>query len=441
MRVSWLPWRWTWQIFGNCLCSLPERLHSVVIQRLPQEMIIALQKAQLSETQPVGACFCRFLIVCFFGWLRSCSPFPQGLRSCASYRCQPLRIYSRSSVTGQGASALSCASTGLMVLQVLLSIVFAAAVSWCLLNVMIPGLRLHLLDQPNARSSHHHPIPRGGGVSFVLVSCVASVLAWVNSASSASVSLPLVVSPLLALPLALVGFWDDCHRVPATWRFGAQIVLALVVILFSPLVSFFFGLLSLLVLLVIAISVAAVINFTNFMDGLDGLVAGCMAVAMTSAAIQLSAPLPIWVLVGALLGFLLWNWSPAKVFMGDVGSTFLGAVFAVLVLQSRTWPEAFGLLLVATPLLGDACLCVLRRLMHGQRVFQAHRLHLYQRLHQGGWPHARVSSHYIAATAVLAFALIWGGLHWVITLAALQLLLGFWLDQKVAVPFAVASRH
>ena len=104
-----------------------------------------------------------------------------------------------------------------------------------------------------------------------------------------------------------------------------------------------------------------------------------------------------------------------------------------------TQPHALGLLLVATPLLADACLCVLRRLIAGQRVFQAHRLHLFQRLHQAGWPHARVSSLYISATAVLAVALLAGGLPWVLSLAVAELFAGFWLDQRVAVPFLVAS--
>jgi len=175
------------------------------------------------------------------------------------------------------------------------------------------------------------------------------------------------------------------------------------------------------------------------MDGLDGLVVGCMAVALAAAALRLAAPWPIWALVGSLLGFLLWNWSPAKVFMGDVGSTFLGAVFAGLVLQAPSWPEALGLLLVATPLLGDACFCVPRRWLAGQPVFQAHRLHLFQRLHQAGWPHARVSSFYIAGTAVLAASLLSGGWPWVMGLAVVELLVGFWLDRHVAVPFAVAS--
>ena len=181
-------------------------------------------------------------------------------------------------------------------------------------------------------------------------------------------------------------------------------------------------------------------DFASFIDGLEGLVAGCMAVTIVTLSLELTAPWPLWALVGSLLGFLLWNWSPAKVFMGDVGSTFLGAVFAGLVLQASSWPEAFGYLLVATPLLGDACFCVPRRLLAGQRVFQAHRLHLFQRLHQAGWPHARVSLTTIAATAVLAVAMLAGGWPWVFGLAVVELLVGVWLDQRVAVPFAVASQ-
>jgi UDP-N-acetylmuramyl pentapeptide phosphotransferase/UDP-N-acetylglucosamine-1-phosphate transferase len=232
-----------------------------------------------------------------------------------------------------------------------------------------------------------------------------------------------------------VGFVDDRHSLPAALRYGVQVATALVLLLISPWHLTSIGLLPWLLLLIAS---TAVINFTNFMDGLDGLVAGCMTVLFSVAAF---AGMPaLWPLVGALLGFLIWNWSPAKVFMGDVGSTFLGAVFAGVVLRAPSWPEALALLLVATPLLGDAFLCVPRRLLAGQQVFQAHRLHLFQRLHQAGWPHARVSSLYIGATAVLAVALLSGGWPWLITLSAFELLLGIWLDQRVAVPFAISSR-
>ena len=314
-----------------------------------------------------------------------------------------------------------------------------AVASWFLLRALIPILRLRLLDHPNDRSCHSQPTPRGGGVTFLLFASFASVLTLLFSPSVESQLLTLYCAPLLALPLALVGFIDDRQNLPATWRYVVQLVTSLVVILLSPLVASSFIFPPLLALLVIAVT--AVINFTNFMDGLDGLLAGCMFVIITSAAIQLSAPIPIWASVGSLLGFLVLNWSPAKVFMGDVGSTFLGAVFCVLVLHADTWFEALSLLLVATPLLGDAFLCVLRRLLDGQRIFQAHRLHLFQRLHQAGWSHARVSSLYIVATTLLALALLFAGLPWVIHLAALELFIGFWLDQQVAVPFALASRH
>ena len=303
-----------------------------------------------------------------------------------------------------------------------LAVASAAALTWGILRALIPLLRRRLLDQPNARSSHSLPTPRGGGLAFVLVGspAVAFLGGWL---------------PVLCLPLALVGFLDDRHNLPAALRYGVQVATALVLLLISPWHLPSIGLLPWLLLLIAG---TAVINFTNFMDGLDGLVAGCMSVLFSVAAFT-GMP-ALWPLVGALLGFLIWNWSPAKVFMGDVGSTFLGAVFAGVVLRAPSWPESLGLLLVATPLLGDAFLCVPRRLLAGQQVLQAHRLHLFQRLHQAGWPHARVSSLYIGATAVLAIALLWGGLPWVLALAALELLLGVWLDQRVAVPFAVASR-
>ena len=321
------------------------------------------------------------------------------------------------------------------------SIASGAASSWLLLRAFFRQLRRNLLDQPNARSSHCQPTPRGGGIAFVAVSSVSSGLTLVSGQWAAVVGLP-----LLAAPLAVIGFLDDRHNLPASWRYVVQLITAALMLGFSPLIqsvdpsvaSGNWLLLPALALLVIAIT--AVINFTNFMDGLDGLVAGCMAVAIAALCLALKAPWSTWALVGSLLGFLLWNWSPAKVFMGDVGSTFLGAVFAGLVLQTSSWPEAWCALLLATPLLADACICVPRRLLAGQRVFQAHRLHLFQRLHQAGWPHARVSLTYIAATAVLAVALLAGGLPWVCGVSVCELLLGVWLDKRLAVPFAEASK-
>ena len=321
----------------------------------------------------------------------------------------------------------------LMLLPVAFCLALSAASCWILLRALIPKLTRRLLDQPNARSSHRQPTPRGGGLAFVVVSAGSSLIALVGAVTPSPAPLQSVLA-LVALPLAVVGLLDDRLNLPSSRRYVVQLLTASFILWLSP-ISFPWQMLPLLI-----VAITAVINFTNFMDGLDGLVAGCMAVAIGALAIALAAPLPVWALVGSLLGFLLWNWSPAKVFMGDVGSTFLGAVFAGLVLQAKTWPEALGLLMVATPLLGDACLCVPRRLLAGQRVFQAHRLHLFQRLHQAGWPHAHVSTLYVTATAVLSLALLIGGSPWVVVLAVLELLVGFLLDRHVAVPFAVASQ-
>lgn len=268
-------------------------------------------------------------------------------------------------------------------------------------------------------------------MAFVVVTVLASASVLLRGHQPGAV---ISWFPVLVLPLAVVGFLDDQHNLSAGLRYGVQMGTASLVILCCALP------IPWLALPLLLIAITAVINFINFMDGLDGLVAGCMAVAISATAFALSAPWSIWALVGSLLGFLAWNWSPAKVFMGDVGSTFLGALFACLVLQASSWSEALGLLLVVTPLLADACLCVLRRLLAGQRVFEAHRLHLFQRLNQAGWPHARVSLTYIVATATLAVAMLVGGWPWVFGLALVELLVGVWLDQCVAVPFAVASQ-
>jgi Fuc2NAc and GlcNAc transferase len=291
-----------------------------------------------------------------------------------------------------------------------------------LLHLLLPLLRHALVDQPNARSSHQRPTPRGGGLAFVLVGSGLAPLAgggwpaWI---------------PLLCLPLALVGLLDDRLKLPAAGRYGIQIATAVALVAITPLPLVWW------LIPVAWFAVTAVINFVNFSDGLDGLVAGCASVLLSVAALAMAPTggngvLP---LIGALLSFLVWNWSPARVFMGDVGSTFLGAVIAGMVLQQATPAMALGLLLAGFPLLGDPCLCVLRRWKAGQPIFQAHRLHLYQRLHQAGWPHSQVALLYIGATALLGGALLVQGLALELGLLLVQLAMGLWLDRHHAVPF------
>ena len=301
----------------------------------------------------------------------------------------------------------------------------AGAASWLLLRALIPQLKQRLLDQPNERSAHTTPTPRGGGVAFVLVTLLFSSLLLLAGPT------PALWIPWICAPLALVGLLDDRLNLPALLRYGIQILTAIALLLPTALPT---PLWPLLCGPLVVIAVTAVINFVNFTDGLDGLVAGCMGISL--AAVALDGASGLWPLVGALTGFLMWNWAPAKVFMGDVGSTFVGAVFAGMVLQASSWPQALAMLLLATPLLADACLCVIRRAAAGQRIFQAHRLHLFQRLHRAGWPHQNVAGLYAGATAVLAVLQLTLGLGCVLVGAVAVISAGLWLDKKEAVPFA-----
>ena len=301
----------------------------------------------------------------------------------------------------------------------------AGAASWLLLRTLIPQLKQRLLDQPNDRSAHTTPTPRGGGVAFVLVTLLFSSLLLPAGPT------PALWIPWICAPLALVGLLDDRLNLPALLRYGIQILTAIALLLPTALPTPFWPWLC---GPLVVIAVTAVINFVNFTDGLDGLVAGCMSISL--AAMALDGVSGLWPLVGALTGFLMWNWAPAKVFMGDVGSTFLGAVLAGMVLQANSWPQALAMLLLATPLLADACLCVLRRAAAGQRIFQAHRLHLFQRLHQAGWSHQKVAGFYAGATAFLAVLQLTIGLGGILIGAAAVIGLGLWLNKKEAIPFS-----
>ena len=296
-----------------------------------------------------------------------------------------------------------------------------------LLHLLIPKLRIRLIDMPNERSSHNSPKPTGGGIVFVIV---GSIFAYIKGS----------YIPLICLPLALVGFLDDLYFLRASIRYAIQFLTALSLLYVSPLfesiyssVDIFF---SVPLFFISAVCITAIINFSNFMDGLDGLLAGCMIVLfILTSLLSQSAIAP---LIGALIVFLIWNWSPSKVFMGDVGSTFLGAVFSGVILQSNNWIDLLGALFVASPLLLDSSICVIRRYFAKQNIFEPHSLHLFQRLHQSGWSHASVSIVYILTTIILAINYMLFGLNLVIFLTFIISIIGIWLDRKYAIPFSIS---
>ena len=300
----------------------------------------------------------------------------------------------------------------------------SALITFYLIKRCLPLLGKYLLDKPNERSSHLKAKPRGGGIIFVFIGSLFSLFAGNNI-------------PIICLPLAIVGIIDDLSNLSPLKRYFAQIITVLVLFyftIFSDLQIFDFPNYYLLIIyLFLIIGGTAIINFTNFMDGIDGLVGGCFTVIFISAA--LVNDISILPLSGAVFGFLILNWYPSKVFMGDAGSTFLGAVLTGLVYNCSDFLSFISLILISSPLLIDATVCLIRRYLDNQNIFRPHKLHLYQRLSQAGLSHSRVSSIYIMTTLILFISYQFYGLNALFISFLITLLIGIYLDMFVALPF------
>jgi Fuc2NAc and GlcNAc transferase len=246
-----------------------------------------------------------------------------------------------------------------------------------------------LLDVPNARSSHSEPTPRGGGLAVVLAFAPAvAVLFRVGGISFGDM---MALSGGLAV--AGIGFWDDHRHVPAGWRMAAHFAAAAWALCWLGGISQLamdgqYLVLGWLGSAIAVIFIVWMLNLFNFMDGIDGIAgAETVFVATAAAGLLLLGPgegrhaLPLGVLAFAVAGFLIWNWPPAKIFMGDVGSGYLGfllGVFAVLTAITRELSLVVWLILSGVFFV-DATFTLLRRISSGQRWYDAHRSHAYQR--------------------------------------------------------------
>ncbi len=292
------------------------------------------------------------------------------------------------------------------ILLTILSYLLVTLIRWFALSRQI-------IDHPNQRSSHVTPTPRGGGLAIVVLTLGSAVLAMVDVELS-----HMLVYLGCGIVIAILGWRDDTHSLSARVRFAVQGLVAAVSIYglgyFKVVTIPLFGELQLGVvgIVITFLWIVGLTNAYNFMDGIDGIAggvafAGALGWMLLAANTRNDFVFSLALVVAASsLGFLGHNWSPAKIFMGDVASTFLGYTFAVFPLLSAT--QGGDALLIGTLLMWtfimDAGVTFIRRALNRENVFESHRTHLYQRLVVGGYSHAKISALYISLT-LLAGAL------------------------------------
>jgi len=267
------------------------------------------------------------------------------------------------------------------------------------------------MDVPNARSSHTEVTPRGGGVAIVIAFSTAIPVLIYSGQLDETFGAGLFLAGLI---VAVTGFVDDHGHIPARWRLVAHFVSAGIVVWSLPqLPAFaFFG--SSVELAWVAVPLAVLwlvwmLNLYNFMDGIDGIATVEVVTVSFSAGLlyMLSDNSehvgPVLALGATALGFLVWNFPPARIFMGDAGSGFLGIVLGALALQVLAWaPELiWAWLILLSVFLVDATLTLLVRLLRGEKVYEAHRSHAYQ------FAARKLGRHLPVTVGVLVINIFW----------------------------------
>ncbi len=253
------------------------------------------------------------------------------------------------------------------------------------------AIRKAILDHPNERSSHTIATPRGGGIALAISWFIGLIILFIKR----DIPEPLFLALLCGLPVAVIGLLDDLITMTPKLRILIQIAAAIAAIVFlGGLQNLDLGFTMLSFTLVF--SVAAVLgivwftNLFNFLDGIDGYISAEVIFIGLALYIVNGIMLPL-LLVAVTTGFLLWNWQPAKIFMGDVGSTLLGFSLAVIAIyyQNEHVLSIPVMLILSSVFWFDATVTLFRRMRNKEILHLAHRKHAYQRIVQAGFSHQK----------------------------------------------------
>ena len=290
-------------------------------------------------------------------------------------------------------------------LPILVTFVVAALLAWLLTRAR--G-RWRVLDIPNERSLHTQPTPRTGGVALLAGAGAGMFTTWQQGYAVADTSTIVAI-----LTLALLALVDDRHNLGAGLRLLVQTVVVAALLYFNRLPDTPAMLLPIALLFLVWM-----INLYNFMDGMDGFAAGMAGIGFGTYALlawqagHMEFALGCAIIAAAAAGFLLLNFPPARLFMGDSGSTVLGLLAGVVILQAHVagiLPLWLGML-VFSPFIVDASITLAARVLRGERFWMPHKSHYYQRLVQLGWGHRRtVLAEYALMMACSGTAVVTAG--------------------------------
>tara|TARA_Y100001968_G_C19429156_1_gene756033 strand:+ start:115 stop:1041 length:927 start_codon:yes stop_codon:yes gene_type:complete len=278
---------------------------------------------------------------------------------------------------------------------------------------------------PNKRSMHIDPHPNGGGIVFAIVTSIFGIFSN-------------FYLPLISLPLSCLGLLDDKYKIKAIIRFFSQLFTIFALIIYEnnifDRINYQFIFIEIFIIFLFLIFAVGIVNIFNFMDGIDGLLCGSMIPIILVAVLKYK----IFILLpflGSLIGFIFLNWYPSKIFMGDSGSLFIGAMYIGILILLPDLEAVIKLLIISMPLIGDGVLCLIRRYLNGKNIFEAHKQHLYQRLIQGGMSHSTVSFIYILSITILSISFFIES-NLIIGISSISILFGaIYLERYKAIRF------
>ncbi|MEA3809193.1 Undecaprenyl-phosphate N-acetylglucosaminyl 1-phosphate transferase [Enterobacter hormaechei] len=298
-------------------------------------------------------------------------------------------------------------------------IVIFAFLATCALTWGLRGyaIKHNVIDRPNQRSSHSVPTPRGGGVAIVLTLLVALVWFYFSRVLTLDSFLGLFIPGGI---VAIIGFLDDHGHIAARWRLLMHFLASAIGMYFLgnfPVITLFGFELSLswIGMILGCVYLVWMLNLYNFMDGINGLAsaeaitfAACSAVLIAING-YIDAPESIYpltlALIGAAAGFIVWNFPKAKIFMGDAGSGFLGITIGLMILHIGKVDTHFFIaeLCLLGVFIVDATTTLLRRVVGGKKVYEAHASHSYQILARKYGSHVPVTLMAIAVNVLWLF--------------------------------------